>query len=323
MLGPQGELLGMKASAEIQRDPLAQWREFLERGYGLHCEQADGRPCTAQVETFAMGEARLTDVRMSALTLSPRCRVPPDEEHLYVKLVESGSLMLEQNGERFRLPANSLAIVDPSVPFVERFDEKAHLIVLTCPRSALRERAYHHHFGHWVVPDMRSADVRMVHDMIRFVALRQGDLTESTKALLGAQLIDLMDVLVDGAASANLRSTTAAFYRTKRYIAQHLGDEALDAASIANGVRLSVGYLNRLFRDEGTSLMRYLWRQRLELACELLRTSKDGKVRVEEIAWRCGFTSAAHFSRRFRLSYGMTPTEWRLSIGHMSGSHKF
>ncbi|WP_321951912.1 AraC-like ligand-binding domain-containing protein [Burkholderia cenocepacia] len=184
-------------SFSVRRNVLTPLREFLDHGYGLHCEQSDERPCTAEVEAFAIGEARLTDVRMSALTLSPRHKAQSDDGYLYVKLVESGSLLLEQNGERCRLPANSLAIVDPAIPFTERFDDTTHLIVIHFPKAALRARGFHCHFGHWMVPDMRSPDVMMIHDMIRFVASRQVALGNTTRALLGTQLIDLMGVLVD------------------------------------------------------------------------------------------------------------------------------
>jgi transcriptional regulator GlxA family with amidase domain len=33
-------------------------------------------------------------------------------------------------------------------------------------------------------------------------------------------------------------------------------------------------------------------------------------MHVKEVAWRSGFTSAAHFSRMFRQRFGATPKEY-------------
>jgi AraC-like DNA-binding protein len=293
-------------------DPLAPWLDIIEAGHGLRCEWSRVIPCQIDIASFALGGARLTDAIMSAVSLSPLQWARHEYDHVYVKLVMSGSVMFEQNGERRRFTVGSLIVVDPAVPFVERMDELTRLLVVTCPRSALRERGYLHSFRNPVVADMRSPDVRVVRDIIQLVAERQNELTEKTKAVLGTQLIDLMGVLVVAGEAAVNRSTTAAYYRVKRYIDRHLGNEALDASSIAAGVGLSSGYLNRLFHERGSSLMRYLWSQRLEYAGQLLRDARGGESRISEIAWRCGFTSSAHFSRRFRQQYGTSPKEWRL-----------
>ncbi|WP_408581717.1 helix-turn-helix domain-containing protein [Burkholderia cenocepacia] len=60
--------------------------------------------------------------------------------------------------------------------------------------------------------------------------------------------------------------------------------------------------------------MRYLWCQRLDRAHQILSASHGHGLRIEEVAWRCGFSSAAHFSRRFRERFGQTPTEWRQGL---------
>jgi hypothetical protein len=43
----------------------------------------------------------------------------------------------------------------------------------------------------------------------------------------------------------------------------------------------------------------------------MLGAPKTDGLRIEEVAWRCGFSSAAHFSRLFKQRYGATPKELR------------
>jgi AraC-like DNA-binding protein len=53
---------------------------------------------------------------------------------------------------------------------------------------------------------------------------------------------------------------------------------------------------------------KYFKTKRLEKAADLL---KNTELRVNEIAWNCGFENAAHFGASFRSSYGQTPKEYR------------
>jgi AraC-like DNA-binding protein len=62
------------------------------------------------------------------------------------------------------------------------------------------------------------------------------------------------------------------------------------------------------------SLAAYVLRQRLELARRALVLGNVGPTpTIAAAARRCGFVDAAHFSRRFREAYGMSPREWRQS----------
>ena len=63
----------------------------------------------------------------------------------------------------------------------------------------------------------------------------------------------------------------------------------------------------RLFREHGLAPMRYLWQVRVERAARLLAELPEDALKVGEVGYRCGFTSAAHFSRTFKQRYGMSP----------------
>ena len=67
--------------------------------------------------------------------------------------------------------------------------------------------------------------------------------------------------------------------------------------------------LQRAFQQRfGCGPMQWLRRRRLELALEQLSRA-DGAESVAAIAWRCGYVSAANFSRDFIRVYGRRPSE--------------
>ncbi len=91
----------------------------------------------------------------------------------------------------------------------------------------------------------------------------------------------------------------------------NLENEDLDVPAVASAMHVSAKHLHRLFQAENLSVMRYLWTARLEQAACLLRTHGSHAMSAQEVAFRCGFSSASHFSRAFKDRFGKTPKEYR------------
>ncbi|WMY09562.1 AraC family transcriptional regulator [Paraburkholderia phenoliruptrix] len=288
------------------------WREAIDKNYGLSCDLHKGHPFESEIDVRNFGQIQIADILMSGQTFTPKHRTALADDFLFIKFILGGAAIFEQNGDHQRFYPGRVVVIDPARSFVEAVDDGTRLLVVTCPKSALRERGYCNQLPHWIAPDICSPNVKVVSDMVRIMASHRQTVDGGMCARLSGQLLDLMDILIDAEPQSRLAGASmAARHRVKHYIAEHIGKEGLDATTIADGVRLSINQINRLFRDEGTSLMRYLWHQRLSAAHKLLGTSRQGPLRIDEIAWRCGFSSAAHFSRLFRQRYGVSPREWR------------
>ncbi|UJJ31329.1 AraC family transcriptional regulator [Halopseudomonas maritima] len=95
------------------------------------------------------------------------------------------------------------------------------------------------------------------------------------------------------------------------YIEAHL-DQPLPLAELAMQCQLSEYHFARMFkRSVGLAPHQYVMNRRLALACELLRNSQ---ISLLEIALRCGFSSASHFSNRFRQAMGVPPSGYRSRV---------
>ena len=92
------------------------------------------------------------------------------------------------------------------------------------------------------------------------------------------------------------------------YISSNL-DRELTLRKLARLVRLSPSRTGYLFKIEtGMSIGRFVKDQRLEKARELLETTS---LSVKEIRVRVGITDHSHFTRDFKLAYGVTPAGCR------------
>jgi AraC family transcriptional regulator len=68
-------------------------------------------------------------------------------------------------------------------------------------------------------------------------------------------------------------------------------------------------FCRRFHRECGLPPMRWLWTFRAALAAEFIAI--DPRWSLTDVAFSCGFTSSAHFSRSFRAAYGMSPSQYR------------
>ncbi|TVR44727.1 MAG: AraC family transcriptional regulator [Planctomycetota bacterium] len=83
----------------------------------------------------------------------------------------------------------------------------------------------------------------------------------------------------------------------------------LSAEDLATGCGYSYRHLAECcHRIIGMSPCQIVLRERLALACQLLRYSD---YPVKAVAQRCGFRTVHHFTRRFSLALGSGPAAWR------------
>ena len=68
-----------------------------------------------------------------------------------------------------------------------------------------------------------------------------------------------------------------------------------------------------VYAGSGWTADRWIWHQRL-LRCREALAAADGTP-VSQIAYRWGFSDAAHFSRAFRRAFGTAPRDFRAGRG--------
>jgi transcriptional regulator GlxA family with amidase domain len=109
----------------------------------------------------------------------------------------------------------------------------------------------------------------------------------------------------DGRAEALLDGS---LNRLVDYIDQHLAAR-ITGEDLATLIEVSVGQLFRAFKASvGLPPLQYVLSRRLELACSLLRTSREP---LSQIALTAGFRDQSHLCRVFRRVLDVTPAAWR------------
>ena len=101
--------------------------------------------------------------------------------------------------------------------------------------------------------------------------------------------------------------------RAKAQIEDTLHDPELSTGDLALAVGVSLRRLQELFHERGQNISDYIWERRLAVAARRLQESHMAQIPIGLVAYACGFSSQAHFSRRFKERYGVTPRDYRVA----------
>lgn len=93
------------------------------------------------------------------------------------------------------------------------------------------------------------------------------------------------------------------------FVEGHLGDADINIGDMAAATATSRSGLNRKMKSIlGVTPLDFLREARIKRACQLL---ESGELNVSEVAYHCGFTDPKYFSRCFRQTMGVSPTEYK------------
>lgn len=306
------------STSDIPPRERAGWlREVICREYANVEVTSPARQALSQdLAIYPFDNLRLSVIRSSGIGLKRRPfepHVPSHDAYLAVVLL-TGDYVLEQDGNEAVLQPGDMAIYDATRPHRIDCPRDFSKLILSIPRPLLRAR---------MAGIERCAALRIsgaegigavASSFLRACGQNAGALAAHESSALADHAVDLLTLAaasVRPAPFALSSSRAATMVRVKALIEQHLSDPALDPAMIARRAGLSARYLSGLFGAEGTSLMRHVWRRRLEQCARDLADPRRAGERVAEIAFRWGFGDASHFSRAFRQQFGCTPGAFR------------
>ena len=114
-----------------------------------------------------------------------------------------------------------------------------------------------------------------------------------------------------GAAEGGRRGTDWLYREIVSRIRGCDAETPLNAAQVAQQLRISPGYVHRILARHATSFGEQLREAHLQQAYEMLADARLNHLTIKEVMYRAGFSNFSHFCYAFRQRFGCTAGELR------------
>lgn len=229
-------------------------------------------------------------------------------DHFFVALSLCPEAYVSQCGRVSQQRPGDIVLFDSARPYTCTFPAGDDQIVLAVPRTLLEIHIPHNERYLSRTLESKSPLGSLAKSMLMEVWNAQAVPDVIGERLNGA----FLDVL-SSAFEAAYGSTTIEpishrdkqVEKVKQFLLSNLDQTDLTVESISAAIHVSPRTLNRLFAAEKTTIIRWLWQQRLSASQDALIRGQVSQV--SEVALSFGFTNLSHFSRAFKLAYGISP----------------
>ncbi|GAA4684130.1 AraC family transcriptional regulator [Nocardioides nanhaiensis] len=310
-------MTGLTSSASTRdvptTDRTAFWEEYNEhRLVSLRCMTVHDDGLDAREVNVDLGEVCLADIAGNPHVIE-RGREHVDrtpKPSVFLTHLVSGSAFFIHAEGCLRLQAGDTVVYDASRPYLFGFETEMHQVLLDLPHAVLPR------LGVATESLRRGAAISIGgrRSQVLLGLMQAGISPASGNTSTSAPAVDVQ-ALVDAAVAAVApedASAAALVDAAAREIRAGLGDPALTPEAVARAVGVSSRHLNRLLgRLDGRTLGELIAAERLDAARRDLQDPALLQLRVADVAARWGFSSQAHFTRAFRRSFGVTPSQVR------------
>jgi AraC-like DNA-binding protein len=299
------------AAALREQDRLAYWHDLICRLFPrAACRRTDDVPFFASLQRSVLGTVEVSDIRCNALRYDRARqdqRVDQSEDFL-VSVLVAGNARLEQDGRVAVQGPGDFVIYDAAKPFIYDFPDGYHMLLTKIPRRVMLSRLPDAERLTAVKVSGASALGSLAANMIRSAALLDLPGQAGAPAKVGISVVDLLSAVFEVELLDRLElcdRQTGLLKKAKDYMRARIDESELDVDAIANAVHVSPRTLSRAFASEGTTVTRWLWKERL--AASYAALTEGRATQVLDVALGCGFVSGSHFSRMFKSTYGVLP----------------
>ena len=303
------------------------WRDVSSQIFvPLDCHEASSCGSTsfqAEVRHTSLGEMDLMCLTASAHAVARTgSHLACDSESCFlVSVLNRGTGYLIQDDRKSEQSCGDIVLYDTTRPYEMGFHDEFSKYVLKIPRHLLSgyvprpERLCSQSIG-------SGSGVRVILKGLLDTLSQDtySELTQIERDATARAVIELisgsLNQLSDSLPSDPGKLKAYHLARIKSYVKENISDPELSCELIARALRMSVSSLYRAYEGEAVPLAQWIWRTRLESCANDLRNPALKNVSASEIAYSRGYSNFSHFSRTFKKSMNLSPSEYRkLHVG--------
>lgn len=275
---------------------------------------------------FLRGEfegAVVGDLRVATVTADPM-HVRRDASHVardamdaYFLIIScGGSITLQQRGVETTLQAGQFTFASTTETYSCGQDQMGcfHTLLIPGPLLRARKPGVDDHLA----GDFRSSGLQGIFaDFAASFCRHAPGLDDDALRRTHASLLDMLALVVERTDATPNETVVQLAHRRRilNVIEGHFRDPDIGLARIARMLALSPRYVQQILAVKGETVSDLLRRRRIAEACRLLGRRGISRASVATIAYSIGYNDPAYFSRVFRQSTGVSPTDYAPHVG--------
>ena len=298
--------------------------DFIREEFGRRVLQVDidgtgEKPFRICVSADTFGSARIAAISSSSIcNTRGRELVAKSDGCIGFVVPLSGRYIAGHNGRDCTLVPGQIMALSNGLKGSVRCPAGGLFLTIITPQENLREALNGKILKFGQQLNYSGEGLALLHAYLRYRIGSHSSPTESDRAIIGRQLIELLALGLEGnsdtahkVSAGSLTEARSAAIQAE--IDQHFSEPWFGIETCASRLRLSVRYIQAICQRGGTSFVAEVRHRRLAMAMRILMDPASQNMRVTDIALDCGYSDISHFNRQFRAAFGDSPSGVRNS----------
>lgn len=301
-----------------QANSFSAWKKLISNTFvPLDAEPSHSGPFSGVISGRQMIDVGMMRLAAGPQTVSrsPKLIALGGTGHFKLNLQLAGTGLLLQDGREAVLQPGDVAVYDTQRPYTLTFDKSFETLVLMFPQHLLGLSG--EDVSELTAVRMGKGN-RLAESVAPFVASIAAQLPELKNPIgrrLTLNIVDLLSTMLADeiytTGEHDCDNHSRLLRRIQHHIETNLADPTLSPDSVAKAHHIATRTLHKAFSASGLTVAGWIRERRLEHCRRDLGDPLREHIPVGVIGSRWGFVDAAHFSRIFRASFGVSPSQYR------------
>ncbi len=294
---------------------LGEWNDIVGEAFAGCVVDAAERRFKAELWSCQINDVKLVRIRAPRSTVRRWLTDGPRQNSgsVLLHLQASGTSINAQRGRSATVSPGDGALCDPDHGYIVDFLTPYEMFVVELPVTAIVAREPGFDLERFSCQKVDSRRTQLLVAFLR-TAWRQRDCLDDDadwRDCVSRTSLDLAMRAISCAGGCEVVGAPAELRRDViAHIRENLADPELRTSTIARTLQVSARSVQTVFERLATTTSGFILQQRLERAAERL-IREPGLCSITELAFDCGFSDSAYFSRCFSRHFGVSPRDYR------------
>lgn len=266
-----------------------------------------------EVDLCLLGQTEVAFIKTNAehIIRKPGIRDRVNNTYCFLILQHQGNMQITYKNEVIKLNEGDIILLDPEQQIEMQPQGLFSHISVHLSREKLIQADIHDQY--WGKLNTLNMSGHLLKTLMQSVSKQHINLWHAMQD--GAAFEDALIALIKPTIHYCTPSQLPMHYeQAERYILENLSHPTLCPLQISQHLNISLRHLHRLFSEQNYSITQFILNARLERIKQDLQNHCFKDQSITEIALKWGFCDSAHFSKKFKQHYGVSPRTFRSNL---------